>query len=96
MVLLSFFWAGEYGFSTVGVGAILRNGCGIQWQNYVALVKRQQGFTTVVGLYVYNVIGQLLRTDNGVVVSELASQSSNSSSFPGRGEYNFTLQCLFH
>ena len=46
VVRLACFWAGEYGFSTVGVVAILGNGCRIQWQNYVALVKRQQGFTT--------------------------------------------------
>ena len=57
------FWAGEYGFSTVEVSVILGTECGIQGQNYVALpqhysrgVKRQQGFTTVVRLYVYNVI----------------------------------------
>ena len=45
------FWGdGEYGFSTMGVCDILGNGCGIQGQNYVALLsrgmKQQQGFTT--------------------------------------------------
>ena len=30
VVLLTFFWDGEYGFSTVGVCAILENGSGIQ------------------------------------------------------------------
>ena len=64
VLLLTFFWAGEYGFSTVGVGVILGNGCRIQGQNYVALlqyysrrVKQQQGFTTVIRLYVHNVLG---------------------------------------
>ena len=64
MFLMTFFWAGEYGFSTVEVGVIPGNECGIQRQNYVALlqyysrgVKRQQGFTTVVGQCLYNVIG---------------------------------------
>ena len=33
------FWDGEYGFSTLGVVAILGNGCGIQGQNYVALLQ---------------------------------------------------------
>ena len=33
------FWVGEHGFSTVGVGAILGNGCGILGQNYVALLQ---------------------------------------------------------
>ena len=36
MVKLTFLWDGECGFSTVGVGVILGNGCGIQVQNYVA------------------------------------------------------------
>ena len=39
VVLLTFFGAGEYGFSTVGVGAILGNGLGIQGQNYVKLLQ---------------------------------------------------------
>ena len=33
------FWDGEYGFSTVRVGTILGNGCGIQVQNYDALLQ---------------------------------------------------------
>ena len=33
VVLLMFFWAGEYGFSTVEVGVILGTECGIQGQN---------------------------------------------------------------
>ena len=40
VVLLTFFWDGEYGFSTVGVGTILGNGCGIQRQNYFPLLQR--------------------------------------------------------
>ena len=32
------FWDGEYGFSTVRVGAILGNGRGTQGQNYVLLL----------------------------------------------------------
>ena len=40
VVLLTFFWGdGENGFSTVGTGAILGNGRGIQVQNYVALLQ---------------------------------------------------------
>ena len=34
-----FFWDGEYGFSTMGVGAAVGNGPGIQGQNYVALLQ---------------------------------------------------------
>ena len=37
VVLLIFFGSGEYGFSNVGVGAILGHGHGIQGQNYVTL-----------------------------------------------------------
>ena len=48
MVLLTFFWGSEYGFSTVGVGGILGNGCGNQRQNYVALLQGSTG----VGFYV--------------------------------------------
>ena len=39
MVKLTFLWDGECGFSTVGVGVILGNGCGIQVQNYVASLQ---------------------------------------------------------
>ena len=39
------FWDGEYGFSTVGVVAILGNGCGIQGQNYVALLQGSETTT---------------------------------------------------
>ena len=54
------FWDDEYGFSTMGVGAILGNGCGIQRQitlHWFRGVRRQQGLTTGVEFYVYNVIG---------------------------------------
>ena len=47
VVLLTFFGSGEHGFSARGVGAILRNGCGIQGQNYVTLLhgsKMTAGF----------------------------------------------------
>ena len=37
VVLLTFFWDGEYGFSTVG--AILGNGDKVQGQNYIALLQ---------------------------------------------------------
>ena len=33
-----FFRCGEYGFSTVGVGVILLNGCGIQGRNFLELL----------------------------------------------------------
>ena len=59
VVRLTYFWAGGYGLSTVGVDIILGSGYGIQGQIYVALlqhysrgVKQQQVFTTVVGLHV--------------------------------------------
>ena len=32
-------FGGWYGFSTVGNGAILANGCGIQGQNYFAFLQ---------------------------------------------------------
>ena len=38
LVLLTFLGCGEYGFSTVEVGAILGTGCGIQGQDYNALL----------------------------------------------------------
>ena len=38
VVLLTFLGVGDYGFSNVGVGAILGNGCAIQGQNYVTLL----------------------------------------------------------
>ena len=41
------FWDGEYDFSTVGVGTVLRNGCGIQGQKHVALL---QGSEAEIGL----------------------------------------------
>ena len=34
-----FFWDGEYGFSTVGVGVIPGNGCRIQEQMYIASLQ---------------------------------------------------------
>ena len=39
VVLLTFFGVGDYGFSNVGVGAILGNGCATQGQNYVTLLQ---------------------------------------------------------
>ena len=49
MVLpLTYFWDGEYRFSTAGIGAILGNGCGIQGQDYVALL---QGIETTAGFH---------------------------------------------
>ena len=44
---IDIFWDGECDFSTVGFGVILGNGCGIQGQNYVALLpgtKATAGF----------------------------------------------------
>ena len=38
VILLTLFWDGECGFTTVGV-VILGNRCGIQGQNYVALLQ---------------------------------------------------------
>ena len=42
MVLLTFLGACEYGFSNVGVGVSLGNGCGIQWQNYFTLLHGKE------------------------------------------------------
>ena len=42
VVLLTFFCDGEYGFSTVEVGAILGTGCGIQGKNYIALLQESE------------------------------------------------------
>ena len=42
MILLKFFGDGEYGFSTMRVGAIPWNGCGIQGQNFVALLLESE------------------------------------------------------
>ena len=39
VVQFMFFGGGEYGFSNVGVGAILMNSWGIQGQNYVTLLQ---------------------------------------------------------
>ena len=51
MVRLKFFGSGKYGFSNVGVGANLRNGCRIQGQNYVTLL---QGSEMATGFYYKN------------------------------------------
>ena len=42
MVLLTFWRDVEYSFSTVEVGAILGNGCGIQGKNYIALLQESE------------------------------------------------------
>ena len=39
VVLLTFFWDGRYGFSTVRVGVILGNGRGIHGQNCVEILQ---------------------------------------------------------
>ena len=39
VVLLTFFWNGKYGSSKVRIGAILGNVCGIQGQNYAAVLQ---------------------------------------------------------
>ena len=39
VVLLTYFWDGEYGFSTMVDDAILGSWCGIQGQNHVALFQ---------------------------------------------------------
>ena len=51
VVLLTYFWDVEYGFSTVRVGSILGNGFGIQEQNYVALL---QGSEVTAGFHYKN------------------------------------------
>ena len=58
VVLLTFLGGGEYGFSAVGVGAIL----GVEYKAKIMLqysrgMKWQQSFTTGAGFYVYNVLG---------------------------------------
>ena len=39
VVLVTCFWDSECGFSTLGAGVMLGNGCGNQGQNYVALLQ---------------------------------------------------------
>ena len=56
--------------------------------HYPRGVKRQQGFTTAVGFYVY-VMGQPIGIGpNGVVVDQPEFQSSGQSFFPGWGEFD--------
>ena len=68
VVLLTFFGDGEYGFSTVGVGAILGNGCGIQGKNYVELLQGSEmtaGFHNMNWILgIYNVLGYGLGTSS--------------------------------
>ena len=40
--MLTLFGGGDCGFSTVGVGAIVWHGCGIQGQNFVALLLESE------------------------------------------------------
>ena len=53
VVLLTLFRGGEYGFSNMGAGAILGNGCGIQGQNNVTLL---QGSEMTAGFHYRNCI----------------------------------------
>ena len=53
VVLLMFFTHGEYGFSSLGVGAILGNGYWTQGQNHVALL---QGSEISAGFHYGNMI----------------------------------------
>ena len=40
--LLALFWCGEYGFSTVEVGVILRDECGIEGRNFLKLLQESE------------------------------------------------------
>ena len=51
VVLLMFILHGDYGFSSVRVGAILKNESGIQGRNYVALL---QGSEMTVGSHCWS------------------------------------------
>ena len=42
LCLLALFWCGEYGFSTVGVDVILRDGCGIQGRNFLEFLQESE------------------------------------------------------
>ena len=42
LCLLAFFWCGKYDFSTVGVGVILQDRCGIQWRNFLELLQESE------------------------------------------------------
>ena len=58
--------------------------------HYSRGVKRQQGFTTGVEFYPYNILGLSPRMDhNGVVVNTPETQFNGLRLLPGRGEYNF-------
>ena len=56
--------------------------------HYSRGVKSQQGFTTAIGFYVYNVSGEEDSMDhNGVEINVSDIQSSDPNSFSRRGEY---------
>ena len=48
VIVLTFFWDDEYGFSTVAAGAILGNECENQREKYIALL---QGCETTAGVH---------------------------------------------
>ena len=92
VVPLIFFWNVESGFSTVGVGVILENECGIQGQNYVASLQWSK---VTVGFHYSNWVVYIkcyrfpaMNNYNGVVVNELQFQFGDLNSFPERGEFN--------
>ena len=92
VVPLIFFWNVESGFSTVGVGVILENECGIQGQNYVASLQWSK---VTVGFHYSNWVVCIkcyrfpaMNNYNGAVVNELQFQFGDLNSFPERGEFN--------
>ena len=77
MVLLTFFGRDEYGYNTIGVGAILGNGCGIKGQNYVCITLGDASLGTSI---------------DGLTFSKASFQLCGQESFLGRGKFGFTLQ----
>ena len=94
VVLLTFLGGGEYGFSNVEFGTILM-GVGFKGKimlYYSMWVKWEQGFTTGIGSYVYNVLGLSESMNyNGVVVNVSHIQFSDPSSIHGRGGFDLPL-----
>ena len=94
--LLTFFKGdGKYGFSTVWVGAILWNGCGVQKQNYFALLLGSEmtaGFNYRNWIWGINIVAYWSKTSiSGLMVSKSPSQGGSVGSFPSRRDYEFTL-----
>ena len=91
MMILLFEGYGEYGFSTVGVGVIL--GMGVEFKgnimvNYSRGVKWQQGFTTRIRFWAYDLGWLLYMCHNGVVVKTQEYPSNFPELFSAKWGYD--------